>query len=103
MNEIRLEIAQPGFDDGDAFAGFDGGGAGHGADDGLTAGPFAWGRLGGHGKGVCGFWPFYLRRVLIGSVREVERLCARTHPRALGRDTTRHALFLPLLMIEPQP
>lgn len=51
MSCIRWAIAQPGFDEGDAFAGFDGGGAGHGANDGLTAGPFAWGRLGGHGHG----------------------------------------------------
>jgi hypothetical protein len=51
MSGGRLAIAQPGFDVGDAFAGFDGGGTGHGADDGLAAGPFARGRLGGHGQG----------------------------------------------------
>ncbi|MDT0499224.1 hypothetical protein RM530_17915 [Algiphilus sp. W345] len=50
MSGVRLAIAQPGFDVGDAFAGFDGGGTGHGADNGLAAGPFARGRLGGHGQ-----------------------------------------------------
>jgi hypothetical protein len=51
MSCFRWAIAQSGFDVGDAFAGFDGGGTGHGANDSLAAGPFARGRLGGHGHG----------------------------------------------------
>jgi hypothetical protein len=51
MMGVSREIAQPGFDAGDAFAGFDGGGTGHGTDDGLEAGPLVRSWLGGHGHG----------------------------------------------------
>lgn len=51
--KILPTALQPGLDRGDALAGFDGGGTGHGANNGLAAGQIALG-LGVHGRCIAG-------------------------------------------------
>jgi hypothetical protein len=52
MRHFVLTVAQPGFDAGDALAGFDGRGAGHSAQDGVTAWRLAYTPAGHGGDSV---------------------------------------------------